>query len=87
MVRFLNFAVILFIMVTSAKDGRVYIPKDLRKKMGDRFHVVDKGDKIVLVPVSEEPLQTLRNEFKNTDKSVEELKNKAMETAIEEAGK
>jgi len=74
-------------MVTRADDGRVYIPKDLRDKFGDRFHIVDRGDKIVLVPVSDDPLETLREEVESVDKSVEELKEDALETAVEEAGR
>ena len=74
-------------MVTSAEDGRVYIPKDLREKLGEKFHVVDKGDKIVLVPVSDDPLQSLRDEFEGVEKSVEDLKEDALEKAMEEAGK
>jgi len=74
-------------MVTRADDGRVYIPKDLRDKFGDRFHIVDRGDKIVLLPVSDDPLETLREEVESVDKSVEELKEDALETAVEEAGR
>lgn len=74
-------------MVTSAEDGRVYIPKDLREKFGEKFHIVDRGDKIMLIPVSDDPLETLREEFKDVDKSVEELKEGALETAMEEAGR
>jgi AbrB family looped-hinge helix DNA binding protein len=39
-------------MVTTADNGRVYIPKEMREKFGERFHIVDLQDKIVLVPVS-----------------------------------
>lgn len=74
-------------MVTSAEDGRVYIPKKMREKFGERFHIVDRGDKIVLVPVSDNPLEALRDEFKDVDKSVEELKKGALKTGMQEAGK
>jgi|APHM01.1.fsa_nt_gi SpoVT / AbrB like domain. len=74
-------------MTVSADDGRVYIPKKMREKFGERFHIVDRGDKIVLVPVSDNPLKALRDEFKDVDKSVEELKEEALETAMQEAGR
>jgi AbrB family looped-hinge helix DNA binding protein len=74
-------------MVTTADNGRVYIPKDLREKFGEKFHIVEREDGIVLVPVSDDPLEALRDEFSDVEKSVEELKEGAMETAVEEAGK
>lgn len=74
-------------MVTTADNGRVYIPKDIREKLGERFHIVEREDKIVLVPVSEEPLEALRDEMSDIDKSVDELKKEALQTAMDEAGK
>ena len=74
-------------MVTTADNGRVYIPKDLREKFGEKFHIVEREDGIVLVPVSDDPLEALRDEFSDVEKSVEELKEGAMETAVGEAGK
>ncbi|QGA81047.1 AbrB/MazE/SpoVT family DNA-binding domain-containing protein [Candidatus Nanohalobium constans] len=74
-------------MTTTADNGRVYIPKEMREKFGEKFHIIDRGDKIMLVPVSDDPLEALREEFEGTDKSVEELKKGALETAMEEAGR
>lgn len=74
-------------MVTTADNGRVYIPKEMREKLGERFHIVEREDKIVLVPVSEEPLESLRDEMKGIDKSVDELEEAALKTAMNEAGK
>ena len=73
-------------MPTSAEDGRIYLPKELREKYGDRFHIVEKGDKIVLVPVSDDPLGALREEFEGIDKSASELKDEALNEGLEEAG-
>ncbi|MFP4038412.1 MAG: AbrB/MazE/SpoVT family DNA-binding domain-containing protein [Candidatus Nanohaloarchaea archaeon] len=74
-------------MVTTADNGRVYIPKEMREELGERFHILQREDRIVLVPVSEEPLQALRDEMSDIDASVEELKEKALKTGMEEAGK
>ena len=74
-------------METSAEDGRVYIPKDLREKFGEKFHLVDRGDKIVLIPVSDDPLKALRDEFSGVERSVKEIKEDALKTAMEEAGR
>jgi bifunctional DNA-binding transcriptional regulator/antitoxin component of YhaV-PrlF toxin-antitoxin module len=73
-------------MPVSAEDGRIYLPKELREKYGDRFHVVEKGDKIVLVPVSDDPLEALREEFESVEKSASELKDEALSEGLEEAG-
>lgn len=74
-------------MVTTADNGRVYIPKEMREKLGERFHIVEREDKIILIPVSEEPLEALRDEMKGIDKSVDELEEEALKTAMNEAGK
>ncbi|WEL24016.1 AbrB/MazE/SpoVT family DNA-binding domain-containing protein [Candidatus Nanohalovita haloferacivicina] len=73
-------------MVTTADNGRVYIPKDLREKFGEKFHIVERDDGIVLVPVSDNPLETLREEFEGVDKSADELKEGALKQGMEEAG-
>jgi len=74
-------------MPTTADNGRVYIPKKLREKFGERFHIVDRDDRIILVPVSENPLKELREEFSGTESSIEEMKNDALEEAVSEASK
>ncbi|MFB6191630.1 MAG: AbrB/MazE/SpoVT family DNA-binding domain-containing protein [Candidatus Nanohaloarchaea archaeon] len=74
-------------MPIEAEDGRVYIPKDLRDRMGSRFELIDRGDRIVLLPVPEDPLEELREEWEDVDKSVEELKKEAVEEAAEQAGR
>jgi bifunctional DNA-binding transcriptional regulator/antitoxin component of YhaV-PrlF toxin-antitoxin module len=74
-------------MTTTADNGRIYLSKELREKFGEKFHIVEKGDKIVLVPVSDNPLETLRNEFGDIDKSVKQMKKEALETAMDEAGR
>lgn len=74
-------------MPTTADNGRVYLPKELREKFGERFHIVDREDRIVLVPVSEDPLKSLRQEFSQTESSVEEMKSEVMEEAVSEASK
>ncbi|WP_160132727.1 AbrB/MazE/SpoVT family DNA-binding domain-containing protein [Halococcus salsus] len=73
-------------MDADAEDGRVYLPKHLREKFGDRFELVDRGDRLVLIPVDEDPLAALREEFRDVDASVEELKRGALDEALNEAG-
>lgn len=83
----LSFDINSFFMVTTADNGRVYIPKDLREKFGEQFHIVERDDGIVLVPVSDDPLEALRDEFSDVDKTVDELKEGGLKQGMEEAGK
>lgn len=46
-----------------AEDGRIYLSKSLREKFGHRFELVDRGDRLVLLPVDENPLEALREGF------------------------
>jgi predicted Ser/Thr protein kinase len=74
-------------MEVDADDGRIYVLKRLRKKFGDRFEPVDRGDRLVLIPLSDDPLSTLREEFTDVDESVAELRESAREEAVEDAGR
>ena len=73
-------------MDVDAEDGRIYLPKHLREKFGSQFELVDRGDRLVLVPVAEDPLAALREEFRDVDASAEELKRGALDEALDEAG-
>lgn len=68
-------------MDVDAEDGRIHFPKHLREKFGHRFELVDRGDRLVLVPVAAGPLAALREEFQDVDASVEELKQGALDEA------
>lgn len=74
------------VMDVDAEDGRIYLPKQLREKYGEQFELVDRGDRIVLIPVDEDPLEALREEVRASDKSVAELKDAALAQALEDAG-
>ena len=73
-------------MEVDVGSGKLYIPKDLREKFGEKFEMIALEDRIVLIPLSDDPLADLREESKNVDKSVQELKKEALEEGIEEAG-
>ena len=73
-------------MEVSADDGRIYLSKDLREKFGNRFELVDRGDRLVLIPIDEDPLAALQAEFADVDKSVAELREEARDEAIDTAG-
>jgi bifunctional DNA-binding transcriptional regulator/antitoxin component of YhaV-PrlF toxin-antitoxin module len=67
--------------------GRLTLPKEVRERYGDRYHLVQLHDGIKLVPVAEDPLAALRDEFEDIDESADELRDSAREAALEEAGR
>lgn len=75
-----------WLMDVDAEDGRIYLPKRLREKYGHRFELVDRGDRLVLIPVDADPLAALREEVADSDKSVAELKDAALAQALDDAG-
>jgi bifunctional DNA-binding transcriptional regulator/antitoxin component of YhaV-PrlF toxin-antitoxin module len=76
-------------MVDATLDdrGRLTLPKELRERYGDRYRVVDLHDGIKLIPVSEDPLDALRDEFSDVEATAEELRDGARGTALDEAGR
>lgn len=67
--------------------GRLTIPKELRERYGERFYLIEQHDGIKLVPIAENPLTALREEFDGVDASSEDLLEEAREDALEEAGR
>jgi bifunctional DNA-binding transcriptional regulator/antitoxin component of YhaV-PrlF toxin-antitoxin module len=66
--------------------GRLTLPKELRERYGDRYYVVDLHDGIKLIPVADDPLDALRAEFVDIDKTADELREGARDAALDEAG-
>jgi bifunctional DNA-binding transcriptional regulator/antitoxin component of YhaV-PrlF toxin-antitoxin module len=67
--------------------GRLTLPKEIREQYGDRYHIVELHDGIKLVPVAEDPLEALRDEFEDVEGTAEELREGARERALDEAGR
>jgi bifunctional DNA-binding transcriptional regulator/antitoxin component of YhaV-PrlF toxin-antitoxin module len=67
--------------------GRLTLPKEIRERYGDRYHVVDVHDGIKLIPVADDPLDALRDEFADVEKTAEELREEARQAALDEAGR
>ena len=74
-------------MKVDADDGRIYLPKETRDRMGTEFELIDRGDKIILLPVPDDPLEELQEEWKDVEKSVKELKKQALEEGMDQAGR
>lgn len=67
--------------------GRLTLPKELRERYGERYHIVELHDGIKLVPLADDPLAMLRDEFADVEKSADELRDEARDVALDEAGR
>jgi bifunctional DNA-binding transcriptional regulator/antitoxin component of YhaV-PrlF toxin-antitoxin module len=68
------------------KQGRLYIPKEVREKYGKRYHIVTYEDRIELTPVADDSLAAVRaaaGELRGA--SVEELREDTEDEAKVEA--
>ena len=72
--------------VTLDDRGRLTIPKELREQYGDRYRLAQIHDGIKLVPIDEDPLEALREEFADVDTSAETLRREGRETVLEVLG-
>jgi bifunctional DNA-binding transcriptional regulator/antitoxin component of YhaV-PrlF toxin-antitoxin module len=57
------------------RQGRLYIPKKVREKYGEKYHIVTYEDRIELIPVADDPLAAVREAAGGLrDASVEEIR-------------
>jgi len=47
--------------ITTDERGRITIPKAVRERFGERYRLVELEDGIKLMPVPDDPLESLRN--------------------------
>ena len=73
--------------VTLDDRGRLTLPKEMRERYGDHYHIVQIHDGIKLIPVAEDSLDALRDEFTGVEKTANELRDEAREAALDEAGR
>lgn len=58
------------------QQGRLYIPKEIREKYGEKYHIVTYEDRIELIPVAEDPLAAVREAAGELhDASIEEIRD------------
>jgi bifunctional DNA-binding transcriptional regulator/antitoxin component of YhaV-PrlF toxin-antitoxin module len=67
--------------------GRLTLPKEIRERYGEHYHIVQLHDGIKLVPIEDDPLDALRSEFADVNKTAAELRQEARDGAIDEAGR
>lgn len=67
--------------------GRLTLPKEVRDRYGDHYHIVELPSGIKLIPIADDPLDALRDEFEGIEKTSDELRKEAREAAVDEAGR
>ena len=67
--------------------GRLTLPIEIRERYGKHYHIVQLHDGIKLIPIEDNPLDVLRSEFANVEKTAEELRQEARNAALDEAGR
>jgi len=67
-------------------QGRLYIPKEVREKYGQKYHIVMYEDRIELIPVADDPLAAIREAAGELhDASVEDIREDIEAEAKDEA--
>lgn len=66
--------------------GRLYLPKDLREKHGERFRVLDLPHRVILIPIADDPLQAVRDSLGDrfADRSLRAVRRDIQEAAAAE---
>lgn len=58
------------------KQGRLYIPKEVREKYGEKYQIVTYEDRIELIPVADDPLAAVREAAGELrDAAIEEIRD------------
>lgn len=66
--------------------GRLYLPKRLREKYGEKYHIVEYEDRVELIPVADDPLAAVREAAGDLrDASIEEIQDDIEATARDDA--
>jgi len=87
MVRFFFYGNVLPSMSAETDaQGRLYIPKEVREKYGQKYHIVMYEDRIELIPVADDPLAAVRKAAGELhDASIEKIQEDIEVEAKDEA--
>lgn len=66
--------------------GRLYLPKDIRERFGDRYRIVELPSHVALFPVDDDPLEGIRSAVGDAfeGKDADELKADARNSISQE---
>ena len=71
-------------MGTTADDrGRIYLPKDVRDRYGDRYRIVELPTHVVLLPVDDDPIEGIQDAVGDAlaDIDPEDIEDESIATA------
>ncbi len=66
------------------ESGDEYPTTESREKYGEKFRIIEFEDRHIFLPLSEDPLEELREEWKDVDSSIKESKEKALKEGLKE---
>ncbi|RJX45241.1 AbrB/MazE/SpoVT family DNA-binding domain-containing protein [Halonotius aquaticus] len=71
---------------TADERGRIYLPKDVRDRYGDRYRIVELPTHVVLLPVDDDPIEGLRDAVGDAfaDIDHDDIEGEAIATATAE---
>ncbi|MFC7042380.1 AbrB/MazE/SpoVT family DNA-binding domain-containing protein [Halonotius sp. GCM10025705] len=71
---------------TADERGRIYLPKDVRDRYGDRYRIVELPTHVVLLPVDDDPIEGLRDAVGDAfaDIDHDDIEGEAITTATAE---
>jgi len=77
----------MWMTIQTDSQGRLYLSSNLRKKYGEKFHVVEYEDRLELIPIDDDPLRAVRDEIGDAleGESIDELREEALDRAQQEA--
>lgn len=66
--------------------GRLYLPKDIRERFGDRYRIIELPSHVALFPVDDDPLEGIRAAVGDAfeGRGVDELKEDARKSIFQE---
>lgn len=72
-------------MHVEVEDGELRLPEEVLDRYGTQYELLARDGRLLLVPVAEEPLAALREEFADVDESSVELAADVIDEASEQA--
>ncbi|MFH5801950.1 AbrB/MazE/SpoVT family DNA-binding domain-containing protein [Haladaptatus sp. CMAA 1911] len=69
--------------IETDKQGRLFIPEEVREKYGEKFHIVTCEDRVELMPVADDPLTAVHEAAGDLSNASIENIRKSISTATE----
>ena len=68
---------------TADERGRIYLPKDVRDRYGDRYRIVELPTHVVLLPVDDDPIEGIHDAVGDafTDIDPDDIEDESIATA------